>query len=178
MCTMVSSLLAQLPRSRKLEKRCRPHLKACNDSWRVDETDMKIKKAWMYLYRAVDSERSTLEFLLSPMRNAEAAKRFFCQSITHGLRNEITSTKGRYTGPPLTLYQNKSREEWLQSNRGSNFVMKDGYVVCISSFWCPSHGPVQWKCPHLPDCPPISGMLCFFRWVRKYVRRACWIRPK
>ncbi len=61
----------------ELEKRCRPHLKACNDSWRVDETYIKVKKVWMYLYRAVDSEGNTLEFLLSPTRDAEAAKRFF-----------------------------------------------------------------------------------------------------
>jgi len=33
----------------EIEKRCRPHLKACNDSWRVDETYIKVKKAWMYL---------------------------------------------------------------------------------------------------------------------------------
>jgi transposase-like protein len=31
------------------EKRCRPHLKACNDSWRVDETYIKVKKVWTYL---------------------------------------------------------------------------------------------------------------------------------
>ncbi|BCL77656.1 hypothetical protein ccbrp13_01210 [Ktedonobacteria bacterium brp13] len=37
----------------ELEKCCRPHLKACNDSWKVDETYIKIKKTWMYLYRAV-----------------------------------------------------------------------------------------------------------------------------
>src|SRR2546425_725177 len=61
----------------ELDKRCRPHLKACNDSWRVDETYIKVKKVWMYLYRAVDSEGNTLEFLLSPTRDAEAAKRFF-----------------------------------------------------------------------------------------------------
>ncbi len=42
----------------ELEKRCRPHLKATTDSWRVDETYVKIKGAWMYLYRAVDSEGS------------------------------------------------------------------------------------------------------------------------
>jgi transposase-like protein len=47
----------------ELGKRCRPHLKACNDSWKVDETSIKIKKTWMYLYRAVDSEGKTLEFL-------------------------------------------------------------------------------------------------------------------
>ena len=65
----------------ELEKRCRPHLKACNDSWRVDETSINIKKTWMYLYRAVDSEGNTLEFLLSPARDAEAAKHCFCKAL-------------------------------------------------------------------------------------------------
>ena len=65
----------------ELEKRSRPHLKACNDSWRVDETYIKIKKVWTYLYRAVDSEGNTLEFLLSSTRDAEAAKRFFLKVL-------------------------------------------------------------------------------------------------
>jgi len=38
----------------ELEKCIRPHLKPTNDSWRVDETDIKIKGVWKYLYRAVD----------------------------------------------------------------------------------------------------------------------------
>ena len=65
----------------ELEKRCRSHLKVCNDSWKVDETYIKIKKVWFYLYRAVDSEGNTIEFLLSPMRDAEAAKRFFLKAL-------------------------------------------------------------------------------------------------
>ena len=65
----------------ELEKRSRPHLKACTDSWRVDETYIKIKKVWTYLYRAVDSEGNTLEFLLSSTRDAEAAKRFFLKAL-------------------------------------------------------------------------------------------------
>ncbi len=65
----------------ELEKRCRPHLKVCNDSWKVDETYIKIKKAWFYLYRAVDSEGNTLSVLLSPTRDAEAAKRFFVKAL-------------------------------------------------------------------------------------------------
>jgi IS6 family transposase len=40
----------------ELDKRCRPYLTATNDSYRVDETYIKIKKGWYYLYRAVDSE--------------------------------------------------------------------------------------------------------------------------
>jgi transposase-like protein len=60
----------------ELKKRCQPHLKATNDSWRVDETYMKVKGVWMYLYRAVDSQGNTLEFHLSATRDAQAAKRF------------------------------------------------------------------------------------------------------
>ena len=67
----------------ELDKRCRPHLKATNDSWRVDETYINIKKTWTYLYRAVDLEGNTLEFLLSPTRDAEAAKRFFLKALQH-----------------------------------------------------------------------------------------------
>ena len=65
----------------ELERRCRSHLKATTDSWRVDETHVKVKKIWMYLYRAVDSEGNTLEFLLSATRDAEAAKRFFSKTF-------------------------------------------------------------------------------------------------
>ncbi len=65
----------------ELERRCRPYLKPTTDSWRVDETYIKIKKQWMYLYRAVDSEGNTLEFLLSPTRDAEAAQRFFLKTL-------------------------------------------------------------------------------------------------
>jgi len=65
----------------EIDKRSRPHLKATTDSWRVDETYIKVKKVWMYLYRAVDSDGNTLEFLLSPTRDAQAAKRFFVKAL-------------------------------------------------------------------------------------------------
>ncbi|BCL79056.1 IS6 family transposase [Ktedonobacteria bacterium brp13] len=65
----------------EIEKRWRPYLNATTDSWKVDETYIKVKKVWLYLYRAVDSEGSTLEFLLSPTRDAEAAKHFFCKAL-------------------------------------------------------------------------------------------------
>jgi IS6 family transposase len=51
-------------------------LKRTNDSWRVDETYIKIKGENMYLYRAVDSEGNTLDFYLSKKRDAKAAKCF------------------------------------------------------------------------------------------------------
>jgi IS6 family transposase len=65
----------------ELDKRCRPRLNATNDSYRVDETYIKIKKRWYYLYRAVDSTGATLDFMLSATRDAEAAERFFRQVL-------------------------------------------------------------------------------------------------
>ena len=61
----------------ELDKRIRPHLKPTNDSWRVDATYIKIKGKWKYLYRAVDSEGNTLDFMLSAKRDSKAAARFF-----------------------------------------------------------------------------------------------------
>jgi transposase, IS6 family len=61
----------------ELDKRCRPSLRATNDSYHVDETYIKIKKQWHYLYRAVDSTGATLDFMLSTTRDADAAARFF-----------------------------------------------------------------------------------------------------
>jgi IS6 family transposase len=61
----------------ELDKRMRPFLNPTTDSWRVDETYIKVKGEWKYLYRAVDSEGNTLDFMLSAKRNGKAAARFF-----------------------------------------------------------------------------------------------------
>jgi IS6 family transposase len=61
----------------ELDKRCRPHLKGTNKSYRVDETYIKVKGKDRYLYRAVDSTGQTIDFLLTAKRDAAAAKRFF-----------------------------------------------------------------------------------------------------
>ncbi|WP_033694718.1 IS6 family transposase, partial [Bacillus thuringiensis] len=66
----------------ELKKRIRKHLKSTNNSWRVDETYLKIKGKKMYLYRAVDSEGNTIDFYLSQRRNAKAAKRFLKKALT------------------------------------------------------------------------------------------------
>jgi transposase, IS6 family len=65
----------------ELDKRLRPHLNPTNDSWRVDETYIEVKGVWKYLYRAVDSEGNTLDFMLSAKRDGKAAARFFREVV-------------------------------------------------------------------------------------------------
>ncbi|HDR7963186.1 TPA: IS6 family transposase [Bacillus wiedmannii] len=65
----------------ELDERLRCHLNPTNDSWRVDETYVKVKGQWMYLYRSVDSKGSTIDFYLSKTRDHKAAKRFFKKAL-------------------------------------------------------------------------------------------------
>ncbi len=52
-------------------------------SWRVDETFIKVRGQWMYLYRAVDGQGNTVEFFLSRARGIAAAKAFFRKALKH-----------------------------------------------------------------------------------------------
>jgi transposase, IS6 family len=65
----------------ELEKRCRPHLNANNDSWKVDETSLKIRKVCFSLSRAVDSTGDTLEFLHAPNTRCRGSKELLAQSL-------------------------------------------------------------------------------------------------
>ena len=67
--------------SPEIEKNVRRYLKPTNDSWRVDETYIKVKGKWKYLYRAVDSDGDAIDFMLSAKRDRKAAKRFFKKAL-------------------------------------------------------------------------------------------------
>ena len=68
--------------SPEIEKKIRRHLRPTNDSWRVDETHVKVKGKWKYFYRAVDSNGDTTDFMLSAKLNRKAAKRFFKKALS------------------------------------------------------------------------------------------------
>ncbi len=65
----------------ELEKEFRKRKKPVGSSWRVDETFVKVKGRWKYLYRAVDKEGATIDFLLTAKRDVKTAKRFFKKAI-------------------------------------------------------------------------------------------------
>jgi putative transposase len=75
----------------ELEKKWNRFAHQVGTSWRVDETYIRVRGEWNYLYRAVDKQDNTVDFLLSEHRDIAAAKRFFTRAIERqGAPEKIT----------------------------------------------------------------------------------------
>jgi len=75
----------------EFENQFRRRQQPVGKSWRMDETYVKVKGSWEYLYRAVDKEGDTVDFLLTPHRDRDAAEAFLRKAIrTQGLPEKIT----------------------------------------------------------------------------------------
>ena len=76
--------------SGELQKRLRYRLKRNDTSWRVDETYIKVKGEWKYLYRAVDKHGKTIDFYLSHKRDYKAVMSFFKKIMYRNSPKRIT----------------------------------------------------------------------------------------
>ena len=77
-----------------LEKTFRKHKRPVGGSWRMDETYIRVKGTWKYLYRAVDRNGKTIDFLLTAKRDKAAAKRFFDKAMqANGVPEKVTMDK-------------------------------------------------------------------------------------
>lgn len=75
----------------EFKERWNRYARPVGTSWRVDETYMKVRGRWTYLYRAVDKQGHTVDFLLGEHRDIAAAKRFFTRAVErHGAPARIT----------------------------------------------------------------------------------------
>jgi transposase-like protein len=95
--------------SPEIEKKIRRHLRPTNDSWRVDETYIKVKGKWKYFYRAVDSDGDTIDFMLSSKRNRTAAKKFLKKALSSNhnqIPREITVDKNPAYPPAIDKLKN------------------------------------------------------------------------
>ena len=76
-----------------------------NKSWRVDETYVRVKGRWCYLYRAIDSSGATIDFVLSGLRDAAAATRLFRKALTvpsHPQPRVINTDQARLYGAAIS----------------------------------------------------------------------------
>ena len=77
-----------------LEKAFVPRKRQVGGSWRLDETYVRTKATWKYLYRAVDKAGATVDFLLTAKRDRKAALRFLRKATGHhGVPEKITIDK-------------------------------------------------------------------------------------
>jgi len=75
-----------------------------NKSWRVDKTYIRVQGRWCYLYRAIDSNGATIDFLLSALRDAAAAKCLFRRALgdpSHPQPRVINTDKARLYGSAI-----------------------------------------------------------------------------
>jgi IS6 family transposase len=100
----------------EINKRIRQHLKMSGTSYRVDETYIKVGKSCKYLYRAVDKEGQTIEFMLSAKRDACAAKRFFKKMIRADHRRLPFS---------ISVDKNASYPEAFSASQEERVVLQD-----------------------------------------------------
>ena len=83
-------------------------------SWRMDETYSKVKGKRVYLYRAIDKDGDTLEFMVSDKRDEAAATKFFKKAIrSHGLPEKVTVDKSGSNEPAL-LHLNLRYGNWIE----------------------------------------------------------------
>lgn len=77
-----------------LEKMSRKYKHPVGTGWRMDETYVKVNGQWKYLYRAVDKEGKTIDFLLTAKRDKAAAMRFFEKAMwANGVPEKVTMDK-------------------------------------------------------------------------------------
>jgi transposase, IS6 family len=100
----------------EVNKRIRQHLKMSGTSYRVDETYIKVGKTCKYLYRAVDKQGSTIEFMLSAKRDVSAAKRFF---------KKMMRAEHRRLPFSISVDKNAAYPEAFSTSQAEKIVSKD-----------------------------------------------------
>jgi DDE domain len=148
----------------ELQKRLARYRSRLSFSWRVDETYVKVKGHWRYLYRAIDKDGATLDFFLSERRSAKAAKRFLGAALKRSrdwIPRVINTDKNPAYGEAIAALkkegtmprhvehrQAKYLNNRLEANTSDCFPMNalrqrgNKPAGILNSCWSPANGPV------------------------------------
>ena len=119
-----------------LEQAFRARKRQVGGSWRMDETYVRIRGQWKYLYRAVDKAGNTVDFLLTAKRDRKAALRFLCKAIgQHGVPAKINIDKSGANTAAIESY-NSDRTPRLSSGRSSTSTTSLNRTIERSSVKC------------------------------------------
>ncbi len=115
-----------------LEKQFRQRKRPVGTSWRMDETYVRVKGQWKYLYRAVDKAGQTVDFLLTAHRDRAAALRFLRKAIQNqGLPEKITIDKSGANTAAIESYNSEQATtiEMHQCKYLNNVIEQDPRAV-------------------------------------------------
>jgi hypothetical protein len=138
----------------EFEKRWFLYARPVSGSWRCDETYIKVKGRWTYLYRAVDKQGRTVDFLLSEKRDVAAAKRFFRIASGRTIQSSIRIIKtfdprtSTWRVPPIRaaivarLLRKASADVWACVSISMASVLSRSLLAsCSNLFFQPYHRP-------------------------------------
>src|ERR1035437_3112828 len=108
----------------EFEKRWNRFARKAGQSWRVDETYVKIRGRWVYLYRAVDRDGNTVDFRLSPKRDVAAAKAFLRKAIKTQGRAPVSVTLDGYAASHRAVREmSEENDAWQDTKlRSSKYL--------------------------------------------------------
>ena len=113
----------------ELENTVRLLKRPAGRSWRLDETYIKVKGEWKYLYRAVDRESNTVDYLLTSKRDRKAAKRFICRAVGSNVEPlEINIDKSGANAAGINAYnKDKGTNIEIRQNKYLNNIIEQDH---------------------------------------------------
>ena len=156
-----------------LEREFRARKRPVGPSWRLDETYVRVKGGWRYLYRAVDKAGATVDFLLTAKRDRKAALRFLREAIRwNGTPKKITIDKSGANTAAIESHNAKTEADIeIRQIKYLNNIVEQGHraikrqtrpMLGFKSFWSAAVTLAGIEIMHMirKGQLPLTGQLC------------------